>query len=122
MVGGDGTVRPAWSSGGPATPSIWRIHVREGRRGARFNTMPGAFTSTPMMPVFTSTRSHSSTPGSASGVPLPSGSLILMSPTRNSVCVHELPCAPRCAGELGYIPPPSMRFDTTSGWMVSRSE
>jgi hypothetical protein len=65
--------------------------------------MPGALTSTPIMPVFTSTRSHSSTPGNASGVPLPSGSVMLMSPTRNRVCVHELPCAPMCAGELGYI-------------------
>ena len=75
-----------------------------------------------MMPLFTSMRSNSSTPGIASGVPLPSGSLRLMSPTRKSVCVHVLPCAPMCAAVPAYRPPPSMRFDTNSGWIVSSTE
>ncbi len=91
-------------------------------RGVRVIARPGALRSIGINPVATSTRSHMSTPGSSSGVPVPFGSVMSTSPSVKSVCVQVLPCAPTRAGSPALSPPVSIRSAMTSGTAVSSSE
>ena len=61
------------------------------------------------------------TPGSSSGEPLPSPSVMSTPSRRNCVCVHELPCAPMRAAPPTFMPPLSMLSEITSGITVSSS-
>jgi hypothetical protein len=103
-------------------PSITRVHVCVGRRGASEIASPGALMSIGIRPVATSTWSQLSTPGSRSGEPLPSLLLMSTPSRRKTVCVHELPRAPRRAALPVLRPPVSTRSLMTSGITVSISE
>ena len=122
IAGGLLTVRPACSPGGAKKPSTLRVQLAAGRRGVSETASPGALTSTGIRPVWTSTRSHSWTPGMNSGVPLPDGSVTLMSPMRNCVWVQVLPCAPMRAGCPMWRPPVSIWSEMRSAGIVSSSE
>src|SRR4029434_3513514 len=110
---------PAFRKDGETNRSSDRCHDADGRRGDSSTAIPGALASTGMMPVDTSTRSNSTTPGDRSGAPDPLGSVMSASPSLNKVWVQVLPCAPDRAGFPALTPPVSTRSVMTSGMEVS---
>ena len=112
----------ALSEGGDPMNEIERSQSVAGARGSSAIARPGALRSIGIKPVETSARSHVSTPGRSSGVPLPLGSVTSTSPSVNKVCVHVLPWAPTRAGSPALNPPLSIRSAMTSGTAVSSSE
>ena len=71
MLGGTVVALPAFNSGGDPNSSIARISDAAGRSGVSATDIPGAPASIGIIPVATSIRSQTSTPGISSGVPVP---------------------------------------------------
>ena len=71
MVGGTVVALPALNSGGDPNSSIARISDAAGRSGVSATDIPVAPASIGIIPVATSIRSQTSTPGISSGVPVP---------------------------------------------------
>src|SRR4051812_1325828 len=98
---------------GPATrpdpaneASAEPVHLGAGRSGSNDTPRPGAAKPAGMTPAATSTRSHSVSAGNMNGDPLPSGAVMLTSPTRYCVWVQEFRNAPIRAVRPVLSPPP----------------
>ena len=81
MEGGVSVALPALAKDGDPNSSIDRSVEAPGRRGVSATVMAGALASIGMRPVETSARSHTSTPGISSGVPVPLRFVMSASPT-----------------------------------------
>src|SRR5207249_9264323 len=111
---------PAETSAGPdSDPSTVRSQLAPGRGGSSVIDSAGALSSTAIAPVTVVTRSQNGRIGRTSGVPPARGSVIVMSPIRNCVWVHELRNAPNCGAFATFSPPDEKRLPIVSGWIVS---
>ena len=115
------SVRDSRAFGAPKN-SIDRVHAAAGRAGTNVTAGPGALTSSGSPAVATSILCQPRTPGMSSGVPLPRGSVISTSPTRNIVWVQVLPLAPSRGAWPTVMLPASTRSVITSAIEVSSSE
>src|SRR3954470_1736571 len=116
--GGVVVALPALANAGDPNSSSVRNSDVFGPRGSSVTSIAGALMSIGIMPVVTSTRSQTSTPGISSGVPVPLRFVMSASPTRYVVCVQLLPCAPTRAGDPALMPPVSIRSPMTSATEV----
>src|SRR4051794_2391048 len=94
IAGGESERLPAFIAGADPVNSNVRSHDAAGFLGVTVTAIPGAPTSIGITPVAIATCSHASTPGISSGSPVRLGLVMSTSPTRKTVCVQVLPCAP----------------------------